>query len=236
MKCRKDMIYSHLNQVSMASFLKFIRADNVINDTLRWSPSYRDTKHSLYYWQHSPPFPWYFKFRFPHIPSTEVFIPRHCIAPSETKGGAIERRIDRIKNEGGYTGHRGSHRCSIDARDSNRFYCISQLPVENEGSAPRPSEGNNRSYTVVINHRISRNIYRSHPMIAHPIGVRLRIDSVYIGDDAATDCTKVEEMRLYRNRVSRTASHNLVYYFLYMHMHGTSIYVRAWGCPPKRCP
>lgn len=33
----------------------------------------------------------------------------------------------------------------------------------------------------------------------------------------AIDCTRAEEMWLYRNRVSRTISRNLVHYFLRMH-------------------
>lgn len=105
-------------------------------------------------------FSWYFKFHFPHNSSTRV--PRHCIAPPENKGGAIERsrsRIDRIKNGGGYAGHRGrSHWCSIYAGGSNRFYCIPRLPAENEGSAQRRGY-NKRSSAAVINHRISRNTY-----------------------------------------------------------------------------
>jgi len=50
---------------------------------------------SLYFLQHPPPSR-YFKFRLPHNPSTEVFIPCHCIAPLGTKGGAIERVAELI--------------------------------------------------------------------------------------------------------------------------------------------
>jgi len=92
---------------------------------------------------------------------------------------------------------------------------------------------NKRSSAAVINHRISRNTYarirRWRPKDRQQTSVTMQ---------AAADCTKAKETRLYRNRVSRAISCNLVHYFLYMHMHRNTAHLRTCmrTVQPKRWP